>query len=290
MEEGEVDGKEMFVTDQYPAKLTKPSVGAFDLPASFVASQFPAILVFPHLVVLPTGSDQFDAALFPSFPQWIGVIPTVCDYPLGLLSRPAFRPGNVDFVERGVRKRNFCRRGTLQPKSQRNTLTVSQYHPLRAFTPLGFTDCIAPFLAGAKLLSRKASSHFSKPRSSKASNNVRQALSQTPFSSHCFNRRQHVDGEGYSSGRKRHAAPLCSIHRMPSKQLRFGAGGRPRPSLRRIGSGNSGPINAHCSSIKSFCRFFITEAQQLNCCSNVSTWFEAEPIFETRSRNLLKNT
>jgi hypothetical protein len=264
MEEGEVDGKEMFVADQHAAELTKPSVGAFDLPASFVASQFPAILIFPHLVVVPIGSNQFDAALFPSFPQWIGVIPTVGDYPLGLLSRPAFGPGDADFVERGVRKRNFCRRGTFQPNSQRNTFTVSQYHPLCAFTALGFTDRIASFLAGAKLPSRKVSSHFSKPRSSKAPNNVRQALSQTPLSSHCFNRRQQVDGEGYSSGRKRHAAPVCRIHRMPSRQLRFGTGGRPRPSSRRFGSGNSGPISAHWSSVKSFCRFFMPEAQQSN--------------------------
>jgi hypothetical protein len=163
------------------------------------------------------------------------------------------------------REHNFCRRGTFQPNSQRNTFTISQYHPLCAFTALGVADCIAPFLAGAKLPSRKASSHFSKPRPSKAPGNVRQALSQTPLSSHCFNRRQHVDGEGYSSRKKRHAAPVCSIHRMPSKQLRFGAGGRPRPSLRRFGSGNSGRINAHCSSVKSFCRLFMTEAQQLNC-------------------------
>jgi len=265
MEKGTVNGKQMFVANQHAAELTEPGIGAFDLPAPFVASQFPAILVSPLFVVLPVGCDQLDASAFPSLPQRIGVVTAVGDHALGFLPRPAFAPRDADLLERGVRKRNFCRRGAFQPNSQRNTFTVSQYHPLCAFTTLGFADCVAPFLAGAKLPSRKASSHFRSPCSSSAPSNVRQALSQTPVSSHCFKRRQQVEGEGYSSGRKCHAAPVCSIHRIPSKQLRFGAGGRPRPSLRRLASGNSGPINSHCSSVNNFCRFFMTEAQHRNC-------------------------
>ncbi len=261
MEEGQINGDQMFVTNQHAAELTEPSIGAFDLPAPFITSQLPAILVSPFFVVFPVGRDQLDAAPFPSLPQWIGVVPPVGDHPFRLLPRPAFGPGDADFLERGVRKRNFCRRGTFQPNSQRNTFTVSQYHPLCAFTTLGFADGIAPFLAGAKLPSRKASSHRNRPSASRAPSKVRQALSQTPSSSHCFSRRQQVDGEGYSSGRKCHAAPVCNTHKMPSKQPRFGAGGRPRPSLRRFGSGSKGPTSSHCSSVKSFCRFFMTEAQ-----------------------------
>jgi hypothetical protein len=34
-------------------------------------------------------------------------------------------------------------------------------------------------------------------------------------------------------------------------------------SRRRIGAGNRGSINCHCSSVNSFCRFFMTEAHQL---------------------------
>jgi len=130
MEEGTVNGKQMFVTDQHAAELTEPSVRAFDLPAPFVASQFPAILVSPLLVVLPVGRDQLDASPFPSLSQRIGVVTPVRDHPFGLLPRRAFRPGDADLVERGVRKRNFCWGGTFQPNSQRNTFTVSQYHPL----------------------------------------------------------------------------------------------------------------------------------------------------------------
>jgi hypothetical protein len=74
-----------------------------------------------------------------------------------------------------------------------------------------------------------------------------------------------VDGEGYLSGRNRHAAPVCSIHKMPSRQARFEDHGRPRLSLRRLGSGNSGSTNAHCASVNNSKRFLlIQEAQQTN--------------------------
>ncbi len=250
------------MTDQQSAELSQPGVGAFDDPSAFVASQFPAVLIASHCVVLSVGCDQFDAASLPSLSQRVGVVATIRDHPFRLLARPAFCSRDADFLERGVRKRNFCRRGTFQPNSQRNTLTVSQYHPLRSLAALGFTDCRAPFFAGAKLPSRKASSHFRRPSASRAPSNVRQALSQTHSSSHCFSRRQQVEGDGYSSGKNRHAAPVCRTHRMPSKHARFDAQGRPRLSLLRRGSGNNGSTSSHCSSVNSFCRFFITEAQQ----------------------------
>ena len=252
------------MANKQSAELTEPSVGSFDDPSALVTPELATVFKAPELAVLTVRDDEVNAPLGQSFPQRIGVISAIGDYAFRPRSRTTFRSRDFDFGERGFRKRNFSRRGTFQPNSQRNTFTVSQYHPLCAFTTLGFTDCFAPFLAAAKLPSRKASSHFSKPFSSNAPSSVRQALSQTPVSSHCFNRRQQVEGEGYSSGRKCHAAPVRSIHRMPSRQLRFGAGGRPRPSLRRFASGNSGPSNSHCSSVNSFCRFFMTEAQQPN--------------------------
>jgi hypothetical protein len=202
----------MFMANEQSAELSQPGVCAFDNPAPFVASQFSTIFVFPLLVVLPVRRDQLDAAPPLSLPQWIGVVAPVRDHPFWLLLRPTVRPGDADLFECGVRKRNFCRRGTFQPNSQRNTFTVSQYHPLCAFATLGFADCIAPFLAGAKLPSRKASSHFNRPFASRAPSKVRQALSQIPSSSHCFSRRQQVEGEGYSS--------LQTPHRFrPKRQL-----------------------------------------------------------------------
>src|SRR5664280_1339778 len=252
----------MLMTNQKPAELTEPGIGSLDDPSAFVAPHLASVFIPPPLVVLSVGRNQFNSPFLQPFAQRIGVVSSVGDYPFRFLPRAAFRSRDADFFERGFRKRNFCRRGTFQPNSQRKTLTVDQYHPLRSLAALGFTDRIAPFFAGAKLPSRNVSSHFSRPSPSRAPNRARQASSQTSSSCHCFNRRQQVAGEGNSSGRNRHAAPVCRIHRMPSKQARFDAHGRPRLSFLRRPSGNNGSINSHCSSVNSFCRFFMTEAHQ----------------------------
>src|SRR5271165_3493468 len=263
IEEGTVRGEQMLMTNQQSAELAEPCVGSLHDPATNVSSQFAPIFVAPLLVVLPVGRNQFDAAFLESLPQRVRVVAAVSDYSLRLLARPAFATRYPDFGERGFRKRNFCRRGTFQPNSQRKTLTVDQYHPLRALAALGFTDGGAPFFAGAKLPSKKLSSHCSRPSASNPPSRARQASSQMASSCHCCSRRQQVEGEGNSSGRKRQAAPVCEIHRMPSKQARFGAGERPRLSRRGLGLGSKGSINCHCSSLNSFCRFFMTEAHQL---------------------------
>ncbi len=208
----------MLMTNQQTAELTKPCVGSLDNPAADVTPQLAPIFVAPFLVVLPVGRDQFDASLVQSLAQRVGIVAAVGNYTLGLLPRPAFRARNADFVERGFRKLNFCRRGTFQPNSQRKTLTVDQYHPLRALAPLGFTDGSAPFFAGAKLPSKKVSSHLSKPSSSSAPSNARHASSQTPSSSHCVaTAASRSKVTGTRPAENRHAAPVCRIHRMPSK-------------------------------------------------------------------------
>jgi hypothetical protein len=242
----------MLMTNQQAAKLSEPCVGSFNNPSALVAAEFAPIFITPPLVVFPIRRYQLNATLFEPLSQRIGIIATVSYDALRFLPWSAFRPGDADFRDCGFRKLNFTRRGTFQPNSHRKTLTVDQYHPLRALAALGFADCGAPFFAGAKLPSRKVSSHFSRPLASSAPNRVRHASSQTPSSCHCCNRRQQVEGEGNSSGRNRHAAPVCRTHKMPSKHARFGAGGRPRLSRRCFGLGSNGSINFHCSSVNSF--------------------------------------
>ena len=253
----------MLMANQQSAELTKPCVRSLHDPTAFVSPQFASIFIASQLVVLPVRRNQVNASPLEPLPQRVGVVAPVGNHALGLLAWAAFGARHADFGERGFRKRSLSRRGTFEPNSQRKTLTVDQYHPLRALATLGFTDGCAPFFAGAKLPSRKVSSHLSKPSPSSAPSSVRHASSQTPSSSHCFSRRQQVDGEGNSSGRKRHAAPVCKIQRMPSKQARFDAHGRPRLSRRRLGGGRRASISSHCSSLNSFCRFFMTEAHQL---------------------------
>jgi hypothetical protein len=253
----------MFMANQQASELAEPGVGSLHNPAALITPQFAPIFVAPSLVVFAVGRNQFNPSLFQSLTQWVGVVGAVGDYALRLLPWAAFAAWNPDFGERGFRKRNFTGGGTFQPNSQRKTLTVDQYHPLRPLAPLGFPHGDAPFLAGAKLPSKKVSSHFNRPSSSSAPSRVRQAFNHTPLSSHCLSRRQQVEGEGNSSGKNRHAAPVCRTHRMPSKQPRFDAQGRPRLSCRRLGGGSMGSTNSHCSFVNSLCRFFMTEAHQL---------------------------
>ena len=251
------------MTNQQATELSEPSIGPLHDPTASITPQLASIFIAPGFVVLAVRHDQFNASLVQAAAQRVGIVSGVGNHPLRLLPRAALRSRNADFLERGFRKLNFTGGGTFQPNSQRKTFTVDQYHPLRALAPLGFADGSAPFFAGAKLPSRKASSHFNSPSWSSAPSSARQAWSQTPSSSHCLSRRQQVEGEGNSSGRNRHAAPVCRIHKMPSKQARLGAAGRPRRSRRFRGGGRKAPTNSHCSSVNSFCRSFMTEAQPL---------------------------
>ena len=216
----------MLMTDQQAAELAEPGVGPLHDPSPLVAAEFAPIVVSPFLVVAPVRCNQFNAALLQPLAQRIGIVAAVGNHALGLLPRAALAAWDADFRERGFRKRNFCRRGTFQPNSQRNTFTVCQYHPLRSLAALGFTDRSAPFFAGAKLPSRKVSSHSSSWWWFSAASSCCQASTQTPSSSHCRSRRQQVEPLGYNDGRSRQRAPVLSTHRMPSTQ----AVRRPGPS------------------------------------------------------------
>lgn len=251
------------MSNEESAELAEPRVGTFDDPSSPVTSELSAVFVTPALAVLAVRNDEVDASLLQPLAQRVGVVGAIRDYALRLLPRSAFRAGDFDLGKRGLRKRSFSRRGTFEPNSQRKTATVDQYHPLRPLAAFGFADGRAPFFAGAKLPSRNASSHWSRPSPSSAASSARQASSHTSCSSHCFNRRQQVAGEGYLSGKNLHAAPVCNTHRMPSRHARLDDHGRPRLSLRRFPSGSNGPINSHCASLSNSNRFFpMKEAHQ----------------------------
>ena len=127
----------MLMANQQSAELTKPCVRPLYDSSAFISSEFPSIFVTPSFVVLPIGRDENNAMPFEPPPQRIGIVSVVGDYPLGLLSRAAFWPRATGFGERGFRKRSFSRRGIFKPNSLRKSLTVDQYHPLRALATLG---------------------------------------------------------------------------------------------------------------------------------------------------------
>ncbi len=207
------------MTSQESAELTEPGIGSLHDPAPLVSSDLASVVVPLLLVVLPIRRDQLYGTPLQTLQQRIGVVSCIGDYTPRLLPRPTFRTWDADLFERGFRKRNFCRRGTLQPNSQRKTLTVDQHYPLRSLAALGFTDRVAPFWTGATLPSRNVSSHFSRPFSSSAPKSARHASSHTPSSCHCFSLRQQVAGEGNSSGET--ATPLRSAGSIVSPRNRL---------------------------------------------------------------------
>jgi len=244
------------------AEQAQPVVGSLDLSAAFVTAQFSAVLVQPLFVVLPVGCNQLDAPPFPSFPQQVGVVASVGDHSLRLLPRTAFGPWDADFSERGFRKRSFSRRGTFKPNSQPKTLTVDQYHPPRALATLGFADGRGPLFGRREAAVQKGFIPFQEPfliqRTEQRAPRIEPyALLLPPLQSSPAGR-----GRGRFVGQK---SPRCARLQNPQYALQtrpIGAGGRPRFSRRRVGLGSNGSIKVHSSSVNSFCRFFMPEAQQ----------------------------
>lgn len=250
MKECAVNRERAVITNNQVTEVAEPRQGALDFPAPSVASQRSSVLGHGLASIPPMRRDQFDPALRQPLPQRVAVVTTVGDQAQRFLPRPT-RVGSAAYMDR--RERRFreprfvwgCRTKVV---SQRKTLAVDHHHPLRALAPLGFSDSSAPFLAGAKLPSRKDSLHCNWFRWLSSARNARQILSQTPCSSQSRSLRQHVAGEGNSSGKSCQRAPLRRIHKIPSSTLRSEARGRP-PRRRERGRGSKGRIFSHWASV-----------------------------------------
>jgi hypothetical protein len=232
--------------------VAEPGEGALHDPPPLVAPQRSAILRRRFAPTFAMRDDRFDPAAAQLFAQRVAIVPTIHDHTLGFLSRSsrAMPPSYADRGERRLRELDFRRGCRVKVVSQRNTRAVDHHHPLRPLAPLGFSDGIAPFLAGAKLPSRNDSLHFSCCRSFNSLRSARQISSQTSCSSQSRNRRQHVAGEGNSSGKSHPRAPLRKIHKMPSSTLRSSFWGR--PPFGRLGRlGSKGRIFSHWASVSS---------------------------------------
>ena len=250
MKESLVNLQRSIVTHDQAAEVSQPGEGAFHCPAPPVSPQRPTVLRRWPAPILAMRGDQLDAAPGQLSPQRITVVASVGNQALRLLpgasgvmasSYPDRREGRLDEFD-------FRRGRSVKVVSQRKTRAVDHHHPLRALAPLGFADSAAPFFAGAKLPSKKASLQFNCWRSFNSPRNARQMLSQTSCSSQSRSRRQQVDGDGNSSGKSCQRAPLRSIHKMPSSTLRSFAGGRP-PRGRGGRLGSKGRVFSHWASV-----------------------------------------
>ncbi len=252
MKEPTIDRQRTIVAHGQAPVVAQPSKDALHDLAPLVSPQGSAVLRGRLAPPFTMRNDQLDTAPSELLPQRITVVAAVGDHPLRLLSRPAgMMPSpHPDRRERRLREFDFCRGCRVKAVSQRNTLAVDHHHPIRPLAPLGFSDRAAPFFAGAKLPSRNDSLHFSCWRSFNSLKNARQISSQTSCSSQSRKRRQHVAGEGNSSGKSHQRAPLRRIHKMPSSTRRLSTGGRP-PRGRSAGFGSKGRIFSHWASVNS---------------------------------------
>src|SRR5712664_799378 len=250
MKEGAIDCERAIVTHHQATEVAEPGVSACDDPTPLVTSQGATILRRRFLPVRAMRDNQFDASSCQPLTQRITVVGLVGDHPHGLLSRPTrtMTPTYADRRKRGFREPDFRRGGRVKVVSQRKTAAVDHHHPLRALAPLGFSDSSAPFLAGAKLPSKKDSHHCNCCRSLSSARNARQTFSQRPCSSQSRSRRQQVEGCGYSAGKSCQRAPLRRIHRIPSRTPRLSIHGRPPRRFLR-GFGSKGAIFFHCDSV-----------------------------------------
>ena len=252
MKKATIDRQRTIVAYSQSAEVAQPGDGAFDNPSPLVAPQGATILRRWLAPTFAVRDDQFDTAATQLSAQPIAIVAAIHDHALGFLSRSPrpMLPPYADRRERFLDERDFRRGCRVKVVSQRNTLAVDHHHPLRPLTPLGFSDSVAPFFAGAKLPSMKDSLHFSCWCSFNSLRNARQISSQTSCSSQSRSRRQQVEGEGNSSGKSHQRAPLRRIHKMPSSTLRSSAGGRP-PCGRFRRFGSKGRIFSHWASVNS---------------------------------------
>jgi hypothetical protein len=229
--------------------VRNPGEGSFDYISSPVAIPESIVLSIHVPVVLSVRNQKADSPLFQAASSRIAIVGLVGDHPFGSCpgsSGSSF--GDSDLSKSLIKERDLSRRGRVGMASERNTQAIDQYQALRSLSPLGFPDSRAPFLAGKKLPSTNTSSHSRMPSWSSSERKARHMSLSTSSSYHCLRRLQQVEGWGYWSGRSFHLAPVLRIQRIPSKQARSSAGGRPPLGLRGFG-GISGLIFSHCSSV-----------------------------------------
>ena len=152
-------------------------------------------------------------------------------------------------------------------------MTVHHYHQLGALAPPGQADGIAPFFAGTKLLSRKASAHPTLLLASSVARSVCHACSHVPSLCHCSKQRQQVTGLPYRRGKSCQRHPVRKMYRIPFRVRRSSALGRPRC----LGGGSSGPSRAHSALLSSWA-IAITPRAKIMAIAYTMFW-----IFETTS-------
>lgn len=232
-----------------PTKVKEPRPEAFNLPTTLVAPEHSPVLRHRSDSIRFVRCDHLDAKLSQLSIQHIRVVSAVTNQALRLLNSETLLKSLSD-------KGDFMRRSSRRVDGERKTMKVCQTHELRAFAPLGGAHSAPLFLATTNVPSIKHSDKSISPRSSRSRASASKTLRNVSSRDHCWNLLWQVWYGGNFSGKSCQREPLRSIQCTPLITSRVSFHGRPRPSSRRGGSGISGPIIAHCSSVSSSPRLF----------------------------------
>ncbi len=231
-------------TNQHTTEVLQPRKQAFDLPASFVASQLSSVLRFCLLSIRFMRRDQFSFMLEEPFIQRIGIVSLIADQFFGALVGKTLKQSLLD-------KSDLMRRSTLRVNGERKTsAALAHCHELRAFAPLGLSHSEAAFLATMNVPSIKHSERSMPPRECKSSAKVSNTFFSRPSLTHSWNRRWHVWYGGNLLGKSDQRAPERNIQSSPFKISRSARRGRPRVWIASALS-NNGSIKDHCSLVNS---------------------------------------
>ena len=163
----------------------------------------------------------------------------------------------------------------------------SPHNPLCAFTTLTFCRLHRPFLAGAKLPSRKAASHCSSPSASSAPSSVRHALSQTPYSSHSSDVASRSKAK--DTHRAKNATPLWSAESTECLQNRPGSA--PEDGHDHLSAASAQATEARpAPTAHALTTSAASSWQNLNSstASHVSTWAEEHSPRDNESKSEIR--
>lgn len=234
----------IFVANDEPPEVVEPCEKAFDFPSASVAAHGASVLCSANSAG-SVGSNEFDAAFVAeALVERVAVVGCVADQAVGRVFEHAL-------IDGGFNERYFVGRSTCNVNGDRKTMSVCDCHDLGALAAFGFPHAKPPFLAPVKEPSINASRTSMPPRSAKSSASASSTRLNVPSRAHRWKRRWHVWYGGYRSGKSFHGAPVRNTQRTPLSTSRGSRHGRPRPSGRHRGFGNSGSITIHCSFVRS---------------------------------------
>ncbi len=204
---------------------SNPSNRSLDFPTTAIAAEFSFVLQRRSNAVRSVRTDQVDAVCLQTQSQLIAVSRFVVNQPFQMgPETPPTDAWNADLLHRRLDQLDFVRCRRLDQNAERNSSRLIDEHYIRTHSLFRLADRSPPFLAGEKVPSAKDSFQFNRDTLSSMASKVCHIRIRTPACDHSFICRQQVLPDGKHFGTSLYLAPLRRIHRIPSRQTRFGAG------------------------------------------------------------------